>query len=106
MVLAALERSWRKDPDQRFGQFMFNFLRRNWTGDDYLRVLSHIEDGQLLEVLGIETEQEQDYARREPADRDQAWKEWQSQPSPGVTAWLNTHDAELSSDLGQDPSDG
>jgi len=76
MILQALEREWRKSPDLRFGQFMVNLIRKSRlnSGDDE-RSLFSIEDGNLLALLGAETDEEKAYIREEPAKAKEGWAE-------------------------------
>jgi uncharacterized protein YihD (DUF1040 family) len=77
MILQALEREWRKSPDLRFGQFMVNLIRKSRlnSGDDE-RSLFSIEDGNVLALLGAETDEEKAYIREEPAKaKKEGWAE-------------------------------
>lgn len=79
MLLAALERAWRKDPDTRLGQLLMIIIRRNYPGiafADEGKRLFGLEDGQLLAMLGPETDAERAYIRDEPDEARQGWKEW------------------------------
>ena len=69
IVLAAIEREWRKHPDQRLGQLVVNLLRRHGTvpPEDEGQVLFAVEDGELLRWLGAETDDEQRYIEDERA---------------------------------------
>lgn len=75
MVLAAIERHWRKQPDQRLGQLLINLLRsnRDIPHAEQGAALFSVEDGQLLEWLGPETDQERRYAEDEPQQRRHSW---------------------------------
>jgi hypothetical protein len=68
MILAAVERRWRKDPDLRLGQLIGNLVHGH--------ALLLIEDGELLEILGPETENERRYVEEEPEARRKAWEQW------------------------------
>ena len=79
MILAAVERRWRKDPDARLGQVIVNVLRtnRNVPYEDEGRVLFNVEDGELLRWLGPETEEEETYVREEPRKAREARRAWE-----------------------------
>jgi hypothetical protein len=78
MILAAVERQWRKDPDARLGQVIVNLLRanRNVPGEDEGRVLFNVEDGQLLHWIGPEADGEENYVREEPRKAREGWPAW------------------------------
>jgi hypothetical protein len=78
MVLAAIEREWRKHPDQRLGQLLVNVFRRRGTvpSEDESQVLFAVEDAELLRWLGAETDDEQRYVEDERQDRQVGWREW------------------------------
>lgn len=67
MILAAVERRWRMTPDLRLGQFLANLVPR--------RELVGIEDGELLKLLGPETEDERRYIEGEPEAARRGWRE-------------------------------
>jgi hypothetical protein len=77
LVLAAVERQWRRDPDARLGQVLVNLLRlnRNVPYEDEGRVLFNVEDGELLRWIGSESDQERRYIDQEPAKRREGWHE-------------------------------
>ena len=79
MILAAVERQWRKDPDARLGQVIVNLLRlnRNVPYEDEGRVLFNVEDGELLRWLGPETEEEETHVRQEPRNAREARRAWE-----------------------------
>src|SRR5256885_636993 len=66
LVLAAIERRSREQPDLRLGQLL-NVVAGT-------RQLSLIEDGTLLELLGPETMEERRYIATEPLARRNAWR--------------------------------
>ena len=68
LVLAAVERQWRKDSDARLGQVIVNLLRlnRNVPYEDESRVLFNVEDGELLSWIEPKTEEERRYIDEEP----------------------------------------
>jgi hypothetical protein len=79
MMLAALEREWRKDTDLRLGQLLVNLLRGNTNilREDEGKVLFNVEDGELLRWFGPRSEQEQDYIREEPRKAREGWRAWE-----------------------------
>ena len=76
MILQALERRWREEPDQRLCQLLVNL-----TGDlsSAPSPIWGLEDGELLRRLGPETEPELLYDAEEPAARRRGWREWSEQ---------------------------
>jgi hypothetical protein len=76
LILAALEREWRKHPNSRLGQLLVNLHRRRF-GQEHPNPLFGVEDGTLLELLGPETDEEKRYVSEEPAARRRGWSEWQ-----------------------------
>lgn len=79
MILAALEREWRKNPDVRLGQLLINTLRvnANVAHEQEGRVLFDTEDGELLRWLGPVNEAERSYIREEPQKAREGWRQWQ-----------------------------
>jgi hypothetical protein len=77
LVLAAVERQWRRDPDARLGQVLVNLLRlnRNVPYEDEGRVLFNVEDGELLRWIGSESDQERRYIDQESEKRREGWRE-------------------------------
>lgn len=75
MILAALEREWRRTPDERLGQVVVNLLRANrkLPREEEGRILFGVEDGELLRWLGPETEQERRYVEDEPRMAREGW---------------------------------
>jgi hypothetical protein len=71
LILAAVERRWRKDPDLRLGQLFANVSRRD------MHYLFAMEDGELLRLLGPTTDEEDAYIEDEPRARREGWSEWQ-----------------------------
>lgn len=77
IVLAAIEREWGKNPDQRFVQLLVNLLRRNRAGkEDEGRVLFALEDGELLTWLHPEPDDERRYIEHEQTERRVGWNRW------------------------------
>jgi hypothetical protein len=78
IVIAAIEREWRKQPDQRLGQLVVNLLRRHTSvpPEDEGRVLFAVEDAEMLRWSGAETDDEQRYIKDECAKRRIGWREW------------------------------
>ena len=74
-MLAAIEREWRKDPDQRLGQLVVNLLRRhrNVPYEDEGQAPFGVEDAELLRWLGAETDDEQRYIEDERTKRRVGW---------------------------------
>jgi hypothetical protein len=70
MILAAVEREWRKNPDERLGQLLVNV-----SGVPRPNELFQIEDGDLLERLDPQgrTPAEQRYINEEPEYQRRAW---------------------------------
>jgi hypothetical protein len=66
LVLAAVERRWRREPDLRLGQLLNGLA----VGGN----LALIEDGTLLALLGPETAEERRYIAEEPIARREAWR--------------------------------
>jgi hypothetical protein len=79
MILAALERSWMKQPDARLGQLIMNLLRMNTNilREDEGKVLFNVEDGALLGWLGPDSEAEETYIEQEPGKARAGWKAWE-----------------------------
>ena len=79
LMLAAVERQWRKEPDQRLGQLIVNLLRdnRDILRDAEGRALFDVQDSELLGWLGPETEEEETYVREEPRKAREAWRAWE-----------------------------
>ena len=79
LVLAAVERQWRKNPDARLGQVIVNLLRlnRNVPYEDESRVLFNVEDGELLSWIEPKTEEERRYIDEEPRKARKGWQEWE-----------------------------
>lgn len=75
MILAALERRWREQPDIRLGQLIVNLLRINTdtATDEEGRSLFNVDDGQILKWLGPQTEAEQTYIDEEPGKIREGW---------------------------------
>ena len=71
IVLGAIEREWRKHPDQRLGLLGVNLLRCHTSvpSENEGRVLFDREDGHLLRWLGAETDDEQCEVEDEPVKR-------------------------------------
>jgi hypothetical protein len=79
LVLSAVEREWRKQPDTRLGQLVVNLLRMNTSilGEDEGKVLFSVADGQLLRWLGPQSEEEENYIREEPRKAREGWRAWE-----------------------------
>lgn len=79
MMLAALERQWRKDPDARLGQVIVNLLRlnRKVSDEDERRALFNVEDGELLRWIGADTDEERQYVDQEPTKAREGWQAWE-----------------------------
>jgi hypothetical protein len=77
MLLAALERRWGDQPDQRLGQLLMNVSR----GHD----LFALEDDRFLALLGPKTAEERRYVEQQPVARQGAWREGTTLPpsAPG-----------------------
>jgi hypothetical protein len=84
MILGAVERLWREDPDLRLGQVLLNALSYEGISP---QMLGHIEDGRLLDCLGAETEEEARYVEAEPQRAREGWKEWMRRQPDGEDAW-------------------
>ena len=78
IVLGAIEREWRKQPDQRLGQRLVNLLRRhgNVPWENEAQALFAVEDSDLLKWLRAETDDEQRYIEDEPRQRRIGWRAW------------------------------
>lgn len=91
MVLAALEREWRKDPDARLGQLLVNLVRVNVhpLREEEGRILFNVEDGQLMRWIGAETQAEETYIREEPRKAREGWSQWvrSFRESEAYNAW-------------------
>ena len=76
LILGALERRWRQEPDSRLGQLIVNLVRneRCVPPEDEERVLFNVEDGELLSWLGPEGEKEVRYVEEEPQQRREGWQ--------------------------------
>jgi hypothetical protein len=72
LILQALERRWREDPDQRLCQLLVNLTRDLGSAPSSIW---GVEDGELLRRLGPRTEAESRYVAEEPAARRQGWNE-------------------------------
>ncbi len=70
MILRAVQRHWEQYPDLRLGQLLVNVARRQ----DH--ALFNLEDGELLEMIGPQTEEEHRYVREEPHARRRGWAEY------------------------------
>jgi hypothetical protein len=68
LILAAVERRWRQDPDLRLGQLLTNLT----VG----REIGLVEDGALLKLLGPETDEERRYVAAEAAARREGWRDF------------------------------
>ena len=79
MILAAVEREWRKQPDTRLGQLLVNLVPEQ----ERPSALFAIQDGELLARLNPESEEEHRYIEREPAAQRAGWSEW----SAAFRAW-------------------
>jgi hypothetical protein len=79
MILAALEREWRKDTDSRLGQLIVNLLRMNTNilREDEGKVLFNVEDGALLKWLGPQSGEEEMYIKQEPGKARAGWRSWE-----------------------------
>ena len=55
LILAAVERRWREEPDSRLGQLLVNLTRDLGSAPSPLFAIS---DGELLRRLGLETDAE------------------------------------------------
>jgi hypothetical protein len=64
LILGAVERRWREDPDLRLGQLLVNLTRDLGSAPNPLFAIS---DGDLLRRLGPETDGERRYISNEPA---------------------------------------
>ena len=73
LIMAALERRWRDEPDLRLGQLLVNLAR---NPDSAPQALFDMPDGELLRRLGPETDAEQRYIAEEPAAARRGWHEW------------------------------
>ena len=73
LILAALERRWRDEPDLRLGQLLVNLAR---DPDSAPHPLFDIPDGELLRRLGPETDSERRYIAEEPAAARRGWLKW------------------------------
>ena len=71
MILAAVEREWRKNPDLRLGQLLVVVTKVQGPNP-----LFNVEDGQLLAALGPQTEEERRYVAEEPRARRRGMAEW------------------------------
>lgn len=80
LILAALERRWQENPDLRLGQLLINHLRRSGSVEPEAEgsTLFNLEDGELLRLLGPDTEDEQCYVEQEPNKR----RGWAAGPGP------------------------
>jgi hypothetical protein len=77
LILRALERCWREQPDSRLGQLLSNLTRDQES-------LFNVEDGELLRRLGTETNDERQYVEHEPASRRRGWRQaFRRGPEPG-----------------------
>lgn len=78
IVLAAIEREWKRDPDIRLGQLLMNLIRREQLAprEDEGMLLFGIEDGELLRLLGPQTATEQRYVEDEPGQAREGWRDW------------------------------
>ena len=71
LILGAVERAWRQDPDARLGQLIVTLLRRNrdLRDEDEGKALFAMEYGELLSWIGADTEDERRYVEQEPRER-------------------------------------
>ena len=79
LILAALEREWRKEPDVRLGQLLVNLVRSNHrdvTRERMSHFMFALEDREWLSMLGSLSEKEQAYVDDEPRARREGWSEW------------------------------
>lgn len=70
IILAAVERAWRREPDTRLGQLVANLSKRD------MRALFAMEDGKLLQLLGPESDEERAYVADEPRAAREGWHQW------------------------------
>ena len=75
MILAAVERRWREEPDQRLGQLLVNVYRAACPSVEPHPLFNL--DGKLLELLGAETDDERRYIAGEPGARRRGWRDWE-----------------------------
>ena len=74
LMLAAIERDWRKHRDQRLGQLLVNLLRLNrMDQDDEGQALCAVEDAELLGWLHPDTDAERRYTEHEGTKRQVGW---------------------------------
>jgi hypothetical protein len=76
MILAAVEREWRKAPDLRLGQLLVNLVREHAgvpREEEGTRLFA-VQDGVLLRWLGPADEAEVTYITEEPTGARAAWQ--------------------------------
>jgi hypothetical protein len=76
MILAAVEREWRKSPDLRLGQLLVNLVREHAgvpREEEGTRLFA-VQDGVLLRWLGPADEAEIAYFTEEPTGARAAWQ--------------------------------
>jgi hypothetical protein len=83
IILAAIERRWREEPDLRLGELLVNVTRDLGSAPS---PLFGVEDGELLRRLGPETEAERRDVAKEPAARPAGSGESYGGPRAGVAA--------------------
>jgi hypothetical protein len=76
MILATVERRWRRHPDLRLGQLIVSLLRDNLqcAREEEGVQLFALADGELLRWIGAETDQEKHYIREEPMLAKEGWR--------------------------------
>jgi hypothetical protein len=60
LILAAIEREWKKTPDLRLGQLLMNEIRKkaHVATEEEGRFLFDVEDNRLLSILGEKTDED------------------------------------------------
>lgn len=77
MILAALQRRWEAEPDMRLGQLLVVAFQRSASVEHPPNPLFGVEDGDLLAMLGAETDVEREYIAGERDAAKRGWAEWE-----------------------------